>query len=440
MSCNRPIRSPSPSADTIARGDTLRLLAQAFDENGHPVDGAEFTWASSDVSVATVDGAGLVHGRGESTVTITATSGSAEGTATITVANPDRAALVALYRETDGPNWVDNTNWLTDAPLGDWYGVDTDASGRVVGLRLSGRWDNDSRQLLPHGLSGPIPPELGNLANLTSLDLRRNELTGPIPPELGNLNLTRLWLNDNELTGPIPPGLGDLANLRWLRLDRNALTGAVPRELGQLASLEAMGLSNNPELAGALPAGLAALNNLVALVAGGTGLCAPSDPGFQAWLAGVPRRRISSCAAGGEVAAYLTQAVQSREFPVPLVAGEEALLRVFVTAGRTTSEGIPPVRARFYQGGAETHVENIPGKATPMPTEINEGTLSRSANAVIPADVVQPGLEMVIEVDPDGKLDAGLGVTRRIPETGRLTVEVKAMPLFDLTVIPFLWT
>ena len=49
----------------------------------------------------------------------------------------DRAALVALYNATDGPNWTNSTNWLTDAPLGEWHGVDTDTRGRVYALRLS---------------------------------------------------------------------------------------------------------------------------------------------------------------------------------------------------------------------------------------------------------------------------------------------------------------
>ena len=53
---------------------------------------------------------------------------------------------------------------------------------------------------------------------------------------------------------------------------------------------------------------------------------------------------------------------------------------------------------------------------------------------------MQPGLEMVIEIDPDGTLDPSLGVATRIPETGRMVVEVHEMPLFDLTVIPFLWS
>ena len=71
---------------------------------------------------------------------------------------------------------------------------------------------------------------------------------------------------------------------------------------------------------------------------------------------------------------------------------------------------------------------------------MGEGSLSGSANAEIAGRVIQQGLEMVIEVDPDNTLDPALGVAKRIPETGRLAVEVKAMPLFDLTLIPFIWT
>ena len=69
----------SPAAATIALGDTVRLAAEVFDENGHLVAGAEFSWASSDVSVATVDASGLVRGAGEGTATITATAGDAPG-------------------------------------------------------------------------------------------------------------------------------------------------------------------------------------------------------------------------------------------------------------------------------------------------------------------------------------------------------------------------
>ena len=218
----------SPPADTVAPGDTLRLSAAAYDENGHPAESAQFFWSSSDVAVATVDASGLVQGVAEGTATITATSGSARGTAEITVTNPDRAALVALYNATDGPNWVNNENWLTDAPLGHWDGVNTDAEGLVSRLSLGA-----------NSLAGPIPPELGNLANLTSLRLAGNKLTGSIPPELGNLaNLTVLHLYRNNLTGPIPPELGKLANLMMLELRATSLTGPIPPELANLPNLK----------------------------------------------------------------------------------------------------------------------------------------------------------------------------------------------------------
>ena len=93
------------------------------------------------------------------------------------------------------------------------------------------------------------------------------------------------------------------------------------------------------------------------------------------------------------------------------MAGERALLRVFVTANQATSEGIPLVRARFFVNGRETHVEDIAGKSDPVPTEVDESSLSRSANAEIPESVIQPGLEMVIEIDP-GR-DAGPGARGR---------------------------
>ncbi|MDE2992810.1 MAG: hypothetical protein OXU67_02910 [Chloroflexota bacterium] len=111
--------------------------------------------------------------------------------------SPDRAALVALYNATDGPNWRDNANWLSDAPVCGWHGVFIDASGRVTHLDLV----ND-------GLSGPLPAELGSLANLVKLDLAHNRLSGEIPAELGNLaNLEELGLAGNQLTGCIPRGL-----------------------------------------------------------------------------------------------------------------------------------------------------------------------------------------------------------------------------------------
>ena len=45
----------------------------------------------------------------------------------------DQEALVALYDATGGfIFWKNTTNWNSKAPLDQWYGVDTDGSGRVI--------------------------------------------------------------------------------------------------------------------------------------------------------------------------------------------------------------------------------------------------------------------------------------------------------------------
>ena len=109
----------------------------------------------------------------------------------------DREALVALYNATDGENWDESDNWLSDAPLGEWQGVSTNDNGRVIKM-----------QLYRNNLSGEIPAELGSLSNLDWLNLHDNNLSGEIPEELGSLsNLTRLSLNDNDLSGCVPGSL-----------------------------------------------------------------------------------------------------------------------------------------------------------------------------------------------------------------------------------------
>ena len=69
-----------------------------------------------------------------------------------------------------------------------------------------------------------------------------------------------------------------------------------------------------------------------------------------------------------------------------------------------------------------------------------EGDLDQTANVVVPADVIVPGTEMVVEIDPDGTLDPSLGVGRRIPAEGRMALDIRVMPPFDITAVPFLWT
>ena len=493
-----------------------------------------------------------------------------EGTGEVCDPLSEREILEAFYEATSGSNWYNSDNWLTDASLGEWYGVDTNADGHVVGLFLSsnllvGKIPPELGQLahleylvlsrnyhlegplppeffdlselrglylqgasiggLPPeigrlakleylnisnaSLTGPIPPELGNLSELRGLFLAGNYLFGEIPPELGNLSkletlnlrwceltgpipaelgqlssLTDLNLGINHLTGEIPAELGDLSSLQHLYLHENQLTGSIPEELGNLDGLHTMYLSgndlsgpipasfkglktvsqlylqdnalegplpdsigkltnlrylwvgNNEGLTGPVPTGMTALNNLESFKSGGTGLCAPQDADFLTWLSGVPFHRLARC----EMASvYLTQAVQSRAYPVPLVPGRPALLRVFLASANADGETLPEVRATFHVNDAEVHVAEIAAGSGRIPKEVDEGDLASSVNADIPASVLRPGLEMVIEVDPDGTLDPNLGIPRRIPATGRMAVDVPDLADLQLTLVPFLY-
>ena len=439
-----------------------------------------------------------------------------EGTGSDCPPSEDRDILEKIYDSMSGELWDDNSNWLSETPLREWFGVKADGQGRVVALDLTHNGlvgpipadivalerltelrlvGNDTqRSPIPPELgelanleildlagiraAGSIPPQIGQLEHLRTLDLSGNGLTGSIPSEFGNLaSLVELYLDRNRLNGSIPQQLGNAAELReihlpgnnlsgvlpstlakldklvildlsnndfsaglplsfgdfpaleYLNLSYNSLAGAIPEEVGQMASLtelylgsnslsgpippeladltrlRSLALTGNMDLSGPLPVRLADLRELAHFQAAGTALCAPQDARMLGWLNELLTRRVRQCDVQ-PVAAYLTQAIQSRELPIALVADEEALLRVFPTAAQSNSERIPPVRADFYLRGELTHEVDIPSSEGPVPTLLDESSLERSADATVPAEIVQPGLEVVIEIDPDGTLDS----------------------------------
>jgi hypothetical protein len=55
---------------------------------------------------------------------------------------------------------VNNENWLSDAPIGEWNGVTTDGSGRVIKLSFFG---NQSSGCVPEGLRDVDSNDLSEL-------------------------------------------------------------------------------------------------------------------------------------------------------------------------------------------------------------------------------------------------------------------------------------
>ena len=182
-------------------------------------------------------------------------------------------ALIALFESTNGASWKESPGWLeSDVPCY-WYGV-TCEEGHVTELVLS---DNGLSGTLPpelgdlthlrvlrmvnNQLSGRLSPELGRLSSLMELDLGLNQFSGEIPAELGRLtNLIGLNLSDNDLSGAIPAELGNLGQLKRLNLASNRLSGSIPSELGRLKNLNGLDLAHN-QLSGSIPAELVNLTH-----------------------------------------------------------------------------------------------------------------------------------------------------------------------------------
>ena len=266
------------------------------------MNGASVTWTSSNRSAATVSSAALVTAVADGTTNITAKSGriSASIQVTVEIENPDRDALVALYRSTDGPNWRNNNDRVSEEPINNWYGVRTNGDGRVTELRLGG-----------NNLDGTIPSKIGKLSKLEHLALHSNQIRSRIPSAIGDLTaLTQLALYDNQLSGGIPSSIRNLGSLRLILLNGNELTGSIPGAIGSLTALTLLGLWDN-QLSGGIPSSIGSLTNLRELIVTrnaemsgplpgaltntpleklhlrGTQLCAPNTSAFQTWLDGI---------------------------------------------------------------------------------------------------------------------------------------------------------
>jgi hypothetical protein len=116
-----------------------------------------------------------------------------------------------------------------------------------------------------NNLSGDLTV-LGEMASLDIIDLRQNAFSGVVPGEIGNLlNLSRLDLSAN-LPGftSIGSGFGDALNLTDIDLSNNRLDGAISSEFLGLTQLTELDLSFN-QLDGEIPDGITGLTLLEAL-------------------------------------------------------------------------------------------------------------------------------------------------------------------------------
>ncbi|EYU43344.1 hypothetical protein MIMGU_mgv11b018117mg [Erythranthe guttata] len=207
-----------------------------------------------------------------------------------TTLETDKSALLALKSHiTFDPASILSQNWTNSSSVCSWIGVTCGLRhNRVTAVNISYM-----------GLSGTIPPQLGNLSFLVSLDFkfnllsgvlpqqlsflhrlkfmsfRANTLSGEIPPwlglltkleflSLGNNSFTGIYLSENKLSGEIPSNLSKCLQLRVVSLSYNSFSGQIPKEIGELKFLQILYLGGN-SLNGVIPSEIGNLQNLAQL-------------------------------------------------------------------------------------------------------------------------------------------------------------------------------
>ncbi|CAG7881416.1 unnamed protein product, partial [Brassica rapa] len=151
----------------------------------------------------------------------------------------DGSALQALKAEWTKPP----RNWEGADPCGtSWVGI-TCSNNRVVSISLGNL-----------NVEGKLSGDIAALSELQILDLSYNTgLTGPLPPNIGELKkLKNLILVGCSFTGQIPQSIGQLEQLIYLSLNLNQFSGTIPASIGRLSKLYWFDIADN-QIEGTLP-------------------------------------------------------------------------------------------------------------------------------------------------------------------------------------------
>ncbi|GKY97916.1 hypothetical protein MPSEU_000749600 [Mayamaea pseudoterrestris] len=208
-----------------------------------------------------------------------------------------RFALATFYYATNGPNWKNNTNWLTSEDVCSWFCV---SQNTQIPHSYSDYLDYCQRsgfsQLLlsDNGLIGSIPLELALLTDLNVVKVGSNalygdisdilwaswsgaralefqfnyNLTGTLPSVIGEFsNLMFLNIQANRFYGTLPSQIGRLSALWLFTAPQNEFTGSIPREIGRMKSLQSFVVAENA-LTSSIPTSIGRLFNMYAFDVG----------------------------------------------------------------------------------------------------------------------------------------------------------------------------
>ena len=163
-----------------------------------------------------------------------------------------RYALAVFYYALDGDNWMygDKLSWLSANNVCDWrtqFVVGEEVGSWIqIGVKCHGGAEV-KEIVLPNGnLRGELPRELGLLTGMEGLILWENDLTGSFPSALQKLTLLKeIDFHVNFFDGSmLPEWLGDLSQLTTLNLAQTGITGELP-DMSGLSILDTINIGFN---------------------------------------------------------------------------------------------------------------------------------------------------------------------------------------------------
>jgi len=134
--------------------------------------------------------------------------------------------------------------------------------------------------------------------------------------------------------------------------------------------------------------------------------------------------------------AYVTQSAQNYVGAVPLVAGKDGVLRIFAR-GNQAGIAAPSVRVRTYSGATLTGTQTIAPSLGTAPTGVSEASLTQSWNYSLPGSAIQPGLGLLLDVDPTNAIPEADETNNFWPSSGTpMAMDARALQTFHGTLIP----
>lgn len=135
-------------------------------------------------------------------------------------------------------------------------------------------------------------------------------------------------------------------------------------------------------------------------------------------------------------AVHINQATQTLRGTVPLVAGRPGYLRVFLR-GDEVNFFETDVVVRLYHDGDLVETLELGPLTRGIPEEVDADRWEGSWGAPLAGELIQPGLELVVEADPEGTIPVlGEGPVRHPSSGRRMALDVRELPPFKLTLVP----